>query len=139
MQANQEMAAQGLRVIALAEGDGVKPEGLTLLGLVGILDPPAEGVLETIGLLRAAGIRTVMVTGDQRATAETIADQLGARRATSTSLEGREIATLDAVQLQAALTQADILSRVTPEDKIRIVNALKASGEVVAMLGDGGE
>jgi len=137
MQANQEMAAQGLRVIALAEGDGVKPEGLTLLGLVGILDPPAEGVLETIGLLRAAGIRTVMVTGDQRATAETIADQLGARRATSTSLEGREIAALDAVQLQAALTQADILSRVTPEDKIRIVNALKASGEVVAMLGDG--
>ena len=114
--ANDEMASQGLRVIALAEGSGTRPEGLAFLGLVGILDPPAEGVLETIQLLGSAGIRTVMVTGDQKATAETIANQLGARRPDSRSLEGREIASLSAEELQSALERADILSRVTPED-----------------------
>jgi len=135
--ANDEMASRGLRVIALAEGSGTRPEGLTFLGLVGILDPPADGVLETVQLLRRAGIRTVMVTGDQKATAETIADQLGARRPDSSSLEGREIANLDASELKQALERTDVLSRVTPEDKIRIVTALKESGDVVAMLGDG--
>mgnify|MGYP003337000950 FL=1 len=135
--ANDEMASRGLRVIALAEGAGRRLEGLTFLGLVGILDPPAEGVLETVRLLGRAGIRTVMVTGDQKATAEAIADQLGARRPDSMSLEGREIEDLDASDLERMLQTTDVLSRVTPEDKIRIVTALKASGEVVAMLGDG--
>lgn len=135
--ANDEMASHGLRVIALAEGEGSHPDALTFLGLVGILDPPADGVLETIRLLGRAGIRTVMVTGDQKATAETIADRLGVRRSDSMSLEGREIEDLDTSALQRALETTDVLSRVTPEDKIRIVTALKASGEVVAMLGDG--
>ena len=137
LHANDEMASQGLRVIALAEGASSAPQGLTLLGFVGILDPPAEGVPETIELLGSAGIRTVMVTGDQKATAETIANQLGARRPESTSLEGKEIESLSGPELETELQRADILSRVTPEDKVRIVTALKASGEVVAMLGDG--
>lgn len=139
--ANAEMASRGLRVIALAEGPGEVggegPVGLTMLGLAGILDPPAAGVPETIELLRSAGIRTVMVTGDQQATAETIADELGVRRPGSTSLSGNEIAALDDAGLRRALERADVLARVSPEDKIRIVTALKASGEVVAMLGDG--
>ncbi|MDX1646057.1 MAG: HAD-IC family P-type ATPase [Longimicrobiales bacterium] len=134
---NAELADRGLRVIALARGRGDEPEELTFLGLAGILDPPAEGVEETIRTLDAAGVRTVVITGDQKATAEAIADDLGARGDATESLEGREISRLDDEELEERAGRVGVYSRVSPEDKVRIVRALQSRGEVVAMIGDG--
>jgi Ca2+-transporting ATPase len=134
---NERLAARGLRVIALASGEGDDLRDLTFLGLVGIADPPAEGVLETIGILRAAGIRTVMITGDQRATAETIARELGVLREGERAIDGRELRVLSDEELARPREPVGVFSRVSPQDKLRIVTALQARGEIVAMLGDG--
>ena len=134
---NAALAEAGLRVIGLARGRAAEPEKLTMLGLAGILDPPAPGVEETIGTLSRAGIRTVMVTGDQRATAEAIAQRLGATREGDTSLDGRELAALSDEDLNLQIEGVGVLSRVSPEDKVRIVSALQHRGEIVAMIGDG--
>jgi Ca2+-transporting ATPase len=114
---NRELAGEGLRVLALAwRPDGWPPdwqvEGLTFLGFVGLQDPVKPGVEEAIARCAAAGIRTIMLTGDQRATAEAVGRRLG-------------------LPLEA------IRSRVTPEDKLQLVQALQGRGEVVAMTGDG--
>lgn len=137
LEENERLAAQGLRVIALAEGEGDLLERLTFLGLVGIADPPAEGVPETIALLRAAGIRTVMITGDQRATAERVARDLGLLAEGERALDARELRALSDAELAPAGGPIGVFSRVSPEDKLRIVAALQAQGEIVAMLGDG--
>jgi Ca2+-transporting ATPase len=134
---NEEMAAAGLRVIGLATGAAEGSDDLRMLGLVGILDPPAEGVAETISMLRGAGIRTIMVTGDQRATAEAIAADLGSVRDGDASMDGRDLGNLSDAELSDRLRRVGVLSRVSPEDKLRIVSALQAGGEVVAMIGDG--
>ena len=134
---NAEMAAAGLRVIGLARGGTGVPEQLTMLGLVGILDPPAEGVRETITTLRAAGIRTVMITGDQEATAEAVARRLDSVREGDSSMSGRELASLSDMELADRIGTVGVLSRVSPEDKVRIVSALQHRGEIVAMIGDG--
>lgn len=134
---NEELAARGLRVIALARGDGSEAEALTFLGLVGIVDPPAEGVEDTIRTLDTAGVRTVIITGDQKRTAEAIADRLGARGEARVSLEGREISRLSDDALRERAHEVGVYSRVTPEDKVRIVGALQSRDEVVAMIGDG--
>jgi Ca2+-transporting ATPase len=134
---NETLAKAGLRVIALARGPAAEPGRLTMLGLVGILDAPAPGVEETIGTLRAAGIRTVMVTGDQRATAEAVARRIGSAREGDISLDGRELAALADEALSERLANVGVLSRVSPEDKVRIVAALQHRGEIVAMIGDG--
>ena len=136
-EANQDLAAQGLRVIALASSESDRADDLTFLALVGILDPPAEGVRETIGTLRAAGIRTVMITGDQRATAETVARELGALDEGHRSIDGRELSRLNDTELAQEERAIGVFSRVSPEQKLRIVTALQARGEIVAMLGDG--
>jgi len=134
---NERLAAQGLRVIALASGPGDGEEDLTFLGLVGIVDPPAEGVRETIDAMKRAGIRTVMITGDQRATAEAIARQLGALDEGHRAVDGRELQHISDDDLAAKERPIGVFSRVSPEDKLRIVSAFQARGEVVAMLGDG--
>ncbi len=134
---NEEMAARGLRVIAVAGGSDDAPDRLTMLGLVGILDPPAEGVEETLEVLRRAGIRTVMVTGDQQATAEAIARRLGSVREGDTTLDGRDLARLSDADLTARVDGVGVMSRVSPEDKVRIVSALQHRGQIVAMIGDG--
>ena len=113
--ANAAMAGQGMRVLAFATKDVERPAedaltGLTFEGLAGFIDPPAEGVLEAIATLKRAGLRTIMITGDQKLTAEAVARDLGVDR---------------------------VHSRVSPEDKLRIVEQLQAEGEIVAMLGDG--
>ena len=134
---NERLAARGLRVIALASGETGELDALTFLALVGIVDPPAEGVHETIDILRTAGIRTVMITGDQRATAEAIARDLGVLPEGHRSADGRELRELsddDIVRKDAPL---GVFSRVSPEQKLRIVGALQDDGEIVAMLGDG--
>ncbi|MFW6084815.1 MAG: cation-translocating P-type ATPase, partial [Gemmatimonadota bacterium] len=139
---NEELAAGGLRVLALATRLVDAPEeseleGLVFLGLVGMMDPPAEGVKETIERFREAGIRTVMLTGDQRATAEAIARELAVLEADEETLDGRELRGLDDRELVARAARIGAFSRISPEDKLRIVEAYQENAEIVAMLGDG--
>lgn len=139
---NEELAGRGLRVLALARGTVAAPaedalRDLTFLGLVGMIDPPADGVLETIQRFRTAGIRTVMITGDQRLTAEAISRELGVLTDDEETLDGRDLHHLDDAALLERVDRVGTYSRVSPEDKLRIVSALRERGEIVAMLGDG--
>lgn len=139
--ANAEMAAHGLRVLALASGDVPHADerslfGLVFVALVGISDPPAAGVKDAIGAFRRSRIRTVMLTGDQRGTAEAIARQLelgGDPRAVT----GDDVDGLSDAQLAQRLPTATVFSRVSPAGKLRLVTAYQQQGEVVAMIGDG--
>lgn len=139
---NREMAAQGLRVLALAfaapedVADG-EPQNLTFVGLVGMSDPAAAGVKETIEIFHRAGIRTLMITGDQRLTAEAVARDLGILGPDDEVMEGRELGRLTADELTRRIARVSALSRVNPEEKLRIVEGLQDNGEIVAMLGDG--
>ena len=139
---NDDLASRGLRVLAVASG---KVEGaseadlhdLTFVGLLALADPPATGVKETIARLRSAGLRTVMLTGDQRLTAEAVGRELGILAAGDRSLDGRELDRLTGADLQVEIARTTVFSRITPEQKLVIVTALQARGEIVAMLGDG--
>jgi Ca2+-transporting ATPase len=113
-----EMAARGLRVLAVALGNGPVEERLRILGLVGIADPPRSEAIEAVAAARQAGIRTVMITGDHPITAQAIARELGLLRA------GEQPAEV-------------VHARATPEDKLKIVRSWKARGAIVAMTGDG--
>jgi Ca2+-transporting ATPase len=145
LRSNRAMAAAGLRVLALARrrlAPGEQPgesalRKLGFVGLVGISDPPAEGVADTIAALRRAGIRTVMLTGDQRITAEAVARDLGLLQDGGEVLEGRELLGLSRDQLAAQALAGRAFSRVSPAHKLAIVEAYQAAGEIVAMLGDG--
>ena len=143
----QEMAARGLRVIAVArrpigaidskrDADEIETE-LELLGLLGIADPPRPEVARSIAACRRAGIKVAMVTGDHPGTARAIASETGLLAAEGLVIEGRDLPSDDA--LLGALVDRDgiVLSRVTPEDKLRIARVLRARGHVVAMTGDG--
>jgi Ca2+-transporting ATPase len=139
---NDDLASRGLRLLALATGEVTAPEKealdrLMFVGFVGIVDPPAPRVKETIARFREAGIRTVMLTGDQRLTAAAIARQLGLLERDEEVVDGRDLERLDTVELAATLAEARALSRVSPADKLRVVDAFQSSGAVVAMLGDG--
>jgi Ca2+-transporting ATPase len=142
LRVNQKLAARGFRVLALAMKDvdavgEAQLRGLTWVGFVGLSDPPAPGVSETIRVFRDAGIRTVMLTGDQKLTAETVARQLGLLGPADDALDGREVEALSDDQLRGAVARTAVFSRVGPEAKLRIVRAYQARGEIVAMLGDG--
>jgi Ca2+-transporting ATPase len=139
---NDTLAGQGLRVLACASGRvaGTAEESLrnlTFEGLLGLADPPAPGVRETIARLRAAGLRTVMITGDQRRTAEAIGYELGLLEHAAEVVDGAELDRLDDRALETRIRGAAAFSRVTPEHKLAIVTALQAQGHIVAMLGDG--
>lgn len=141
------MAERGLRVIAIAVRDfgGMEvPEtpdaievDLTLLGLVGIEDPPRLGVADSIAACRRAGIRVAMVTGDHPGTARAIAREVGLWTSDKLEIEGKEIPQDE--EILGALMDRDgiIVSRVSPEEKLRIARALRKRGHVVAMTGDG--
>lgn len=140
-----EQARAGRRVLALARGrvdattaldsrSGV--EGLTLLGLVGIIDPPRQEAIEAVAQCRAAGIRVKMITGDHGVTASAIARQLGMGDRLR-AVTGPEIEAMDETALQQAVQDTDVFARASPEHKLRLVRALQARGEVVAMTGDG--
>ena len=138
------MASHGLRTLALArrrlpedvrlDEDAVETE-LTLLGVVGIIDPPRPEVPMAVRTAREAGIRVVMITGDAAATALAIAQRIGlpATRAVS----GQELNSLDDDSLDALLSGEVVFARTTPEHKLRIVSLLQQQGEVVGMTGDG--
>jgi Ca2+-transporting ATPase len=139
---NRELASRGLRVLAIATGAVGAPveaelQGLTWVAFVGLADPPAPGVLTTIRSLRDAGIRTVMLTGDQKLTAETVARELGVMRPDESALDGAEVERLGDRELEDAVWRVPAFSRVSPETKLRIVDAFRRRGEIVAMLGDG--
>ena len=139
---NDELARDGLRVLALATGhvqhsDVASLVSLTLVGLVGMQDPPAPGVRDTVSRFRDAGIRTVMITGDQQRTAESVARAVGVLDAGGATLDATTLGTLGDEELSVRLAEIRVLSRVSPEDKLRVVSALQRHGEIVAMLGDG--
>lgn len=143
--AAEQLALQGMRVLLLARRHvdfdwdfrltAEHIEQLTLVGLVGMIDPPRKAALSAIRNCHSAGIRVKMITGDHAVTALAIARQLGldAGRA----ITGREISTLDDEQLADAAVAVDVFARVEPEQKLRLVRALQSRGEVVAMTGDG--
>ena len=138
---NDRLAADGLRLIGLARGDvegsgQAALKGLTFVGLVALTDPPAAGVAETIGTLDGAGIRTIMITGDQAATATKIARELGLGRGDPVAIPGKELVGGDE-RLLDQLARATVFSRVSPGSKLDIVRVLQERGEIVAMLGDG--
>jgi P-type Ca2+ transporter type 2C len=139
---NEAMAHEGLRVLALASGRVAAANesalrGLTLVGYVGLMDPPAAGVQQTITKLRDAGMRTVMLTGDQRLTAETVGRELGVLASDTQILSGRELDAMSQHELADRVHAVGAYCRISPEHKLRIVEALQRRGEIVAMLGDG--
>ncbi len=158
VQRNTDLADEGLRVLAFASRHSpqttVDPAdfsdsdlaGLTFEGLVGISDPPAPGVAETIRRLAKAGVRSVMITGDQAVTAAAVGRELGlcevGDEAGDEVIHGGELAAASGEidpggPLARRVAMATIFSRVSPEDKLRIVELFQRRGEVVAMLGDG--
>jgi magnesium-transporting ATPase (P-type) len=136
----ERMARSGLRVLAVATADldpAHDAPGLHLCGLLAFADPPRDGVEREIGRCRTAGIRLAMVTGDHPATATAIADRVGLRRPGDPVLDGALLPADD--EVLGAMVDHDgvVISRVSPEDKLRIARALQARGHVVAMTGDG--
>jgi Ca2+-transporting ATPase len=140
------MGARGLRVLGMAyrilprapEGGVVSPpESLTFLGLQGMLDPPRAGVREAIHGCQEAGIRVTMITGDHADTARAIGAQLDIAASDAVPLTGHEIEQLDDEALQERARAVSVFARVTPDQKVRVVQALRRSGEVVAVTGDG--
>ena len=142
--ANLDLATQGLRVLALAYRpletmpllDKVE-EDLTFLGLAAILDPPRAEVREAVVLCYQAGIQPVMITGDHAATARAIAKDLRILSGDDGVLTGVDLEKLDDAALQAIVEQVHVYARISPEQKVRIVEALQARGHVVAVTGDG--
>jgi Ca2+-transporting ATPase len=139
---NAQLAGDGFRVLAVAEAtpaDATEESltDLTFLGFLGFADPPAPGVKETIARLREAGLRTIMLTGDQRLTALAVGRALGLLDSAEEIMDGRELDAESGDDLDTALSRARAFCRVAPEHKLAIVRALHRRGEIVAMLGDG--
>ncbi|OZG51095.1 cation-translocating P-type ATPase [Bombiscardovia coagulans] len=143
--AYEQMGSQGLRVIGVASRS-IDPDDelqshkrahdMTFLGLEGMLDPPREGVREAIADCAQAGIRVIMITGDHPVTAAAIGQRLGLEH-TDQALTGSEMLGMSDEVLAARLRETSIAARVSPQDKLRIVETLQDQGEVVAVTGDG--
>ena len=145
LQQAESMAAGGMRVLAMATRTLTeKPDSaehaeqeLTLLALVGLIDPPRAEAKAAVETCQAAGIHVVMITGDHPATALAIATRLGIAGAEDVALTGHDIPGLSDEELAQRVTDVRVFARVAPEDKLRIVKALQSRGEYVAMTGDG--
>jgi magnesium-transporting ATPase (P-type) len=145
----ERLAGDALRTMAVAyhpletaeapPADDSLERDLVFAGIVGMIDPPREEVADAIAEARGAGIRVVMITGDHVLTASRIASQLGISSAEGeiVAITGVELETLDEAVLRERASDATVYARVAPEHKLRIVDALQANGEVVAMTGDG--
>jgi Ca2+-transporting ATPase len=143
----EKMASAGLRVMAIAyrvwpqlpealTAEGAET-GLTFLGLVGMMDPPRPEAQQAVALCRSAGITPVMVTGDHPATARAIAERLGILDQGARVVTGKELARLSPAEFASEVKDIRVYARVDPAQKIRIIEALQAQGEFVAMTGDG--
>ena len=146
MDENERLASQGLRVMATGRKDfdpatfdssgDLLPllDGLTVLALVGIVDPPRPTAKTAIATAREAGIRVRMITGDHAVTAAAIASELGIP---GKAISGTEFHAMSDAELDAAIDDIGVIARVAPEDKVRLVDSLKRKGDIVAMTGDG--
>jgi P-type Ca2+ transporter type 2C len=144
---NQKLAGSGRRVLAFGykildrQPENLEPReienGLTFLGLVGMVDPPREEVKEAVRLCRTARIRPIMITGDHPATAAAIARELGIIAAGDEVLTGQALKKMAAEELAQKIAKVSVFARVSPEDKIKIVQALQSRNQIVAMTGDG--
>ncbi|MFO1112930.1 MAG: cation-transporting P-type ATPase [Rhodospirillales bacterium] len=146
-QASDELAGQGERVLALAWqaqpalkagnlGPDDLPHDLVLLGLIGLLDPPRKEAIEAVRECHGGGIRVTMITGDHKITAAAIAKMLGIGDG-KTAVTGTEIEAMDTAALIERCRDVDVFARASPEHKLRLVKAMQAAGQVVAMTGDG--
>ncbi len=145
--ANDEMSSQALRVLAVAykevndfSGEPSSEElenGLTFIGLVGMIDPPRPEAKAAVELCRQAGIKPVMITGDHIVTASAIAKQLGILAEGDRAVTGSQLDAMDDAELDREVEHISVYARVSPENKIRIVKAWQKKGRVVAMTGDG--
>lgn len=144
---NDSMSADALRVLAVAykEIDEVPQSpaseelenGLRLMGLVGMIDPPRHEAKDAVAVCRKAGIKPVMITGDHVVTASAIAGQLGILTEKDRAITGAELDAMDDTQLEKSVENIAVYARVSPENKIRIVKAWQKKGQVVSMTGDG--
>ena len=144
---NNKMADDALRVLAIAYLDipnlpskidtETVEKNLIFIGLIGMIDPPREGVKEAVATCKKAGIKTVMITGDHIITAKAIAKDLGILRGSDLAITGEELDKIPQSILQKNIMNYSVFARVTPEHKVRIVKAYQSTGAVVAMTGDG--
>jgi len=144
---NNAMTKKALRVIAVAYKNVPKSsirsnpadmeKGLTLIGLIGMIDPPREEVKDAVALCREAYIKPVMITGDHVLTAMAIGKELGILTDPSQAITGEELSKMDSDTLVKVIPKYTVFARVSPEHKVRIVKAYQSRGEVVAMTGDG--
>ena len=144
---NGKMADDALRVIAVAyscmprlptniDSENIE-NNLTFVGLIGMIDPPREGVKEAVDTCKKAGIKTVMITGDHIATAKAIAKELGILKNGDLAITGKELDEIPQKELEKNISHYSVFARVSPEHKVRIVEAFQKTGAVVAMTGDG--
>ncbi|MFA6098760.1 MAG: HAD-IC family P-type ATPase [Patescibacteria group bacterium] len=144
----EKLSSEGLRILALCYkevrndysqmmSDQKAMEDLVFVGFVGIKDPLRQEAKKTIEICQRAGIRTVMLTGDHRLTAKAIAREIGLPAEDKNIIEGVEFEKLDEAALHRRITDISVYARVNPRDKLRIIDAWQAKGEVVAMTGDG--
>ena len=144
---NNKMANNALRVLAVAYKDVERLPSridsasaeidLTFVGLIGMIDPPREGVKEAVVTCRKAGIKTVMITGDHIITAKAIAREIGILKPNDLAITGNELDNISQKELEKNIMQYSVFARVSPEHKVRIVKAFRSTGAVVAMTGDG--
>ncbi len=144
---NEQMAQKALRVIAVAYRDvdtlpdNISVEtienGLTFMGLIGMIDSPREGVKEAVATCKKAGIKTVMITGDHIITAKAIAKELGILKTHDLAITGAQLDQISNQELEKNIMRYSVFARVSPEHKVRIVKAFQHTGAVVGMTGDG--
>ena len=142
---NMELSMEGLRVLAFAykELDAVRPltledeNGFTFIGLISMIDPPRPEAVQAVADAKRGGIRTIMITGDHKVTASAIARQLGIFRDGDEAVSGVELDGMTDTELDERLPHISVYARVSPEHKIRIVNAWQRRGNIVSMTGDG--
>lgn len=144
-QVNLQMSQEGLRVLAFAqrELDAIRPltledeHGFTFIGLVSMIDPPRPEAIQAVADAARGGVRTIMITGDHKVTATAIARQIGIFRDGDEALSGVELDDMTDSELDARLEHLSVYARVSPEHKIRIVEAWQRKGKIVSMTGDG--
>ena len=145
---NIEMAKNGLRLLAVAYDSNGRAEsedaienrintGLTFLGLAGIMDPPRKEVVTSIKEAQSAGIITKMITGDQSDTALSIGEIVGRQKANKDAISGQEIDKMNEEELSESIESNSVFSRVSPENKLQIIESLNQKNEITAMTGDG--